>query len=434
MIAEMHERVIDSETGIIRYLTDIPIEPGEPQIFNFSAKMCDSRQYLPVGCYDSNGGAGLTREQAYSAAAGEAIERYCSSVYFHDEFYFGSYRDISKMARAIGPDRLTLFDERQSDARFPQFTDETRICWTQGRSLSNTQPVWLPACLVYIPYYPFYRDRGEVSIGPSISTGQACASTYAESVLRGICEVVERDAFSIAWLNRLPLPKLEIASSRLLERIYRERFDRKNLEYTLFDMTTDVQIAAVLCLLIDFGRDPAMICTGGAAHLNPEMAAVKALTEAAQTREWAKMLGNRAEPLIFETDFSNVDDFEKHVVLYAYGDMLSNVAFLRESKATRPFSDLPVHEPDNSEAAAAHAAAAIEAVNAEVLVVDITSEDVAPCGYSVVKAFIPEMQQLEGDHAHRFLGGKRLYEVPRRLGYLVESSYENLNTAPHPYP
>jgi ribosomal protein S12 methylthiotransferase accessory factor len=59
---------------------------------------------------------------------------------------------------------------------------------------------------------------------------------------------------------------------------------------------------------------------------------------------------------------------------------------------------------------------------------------VAETGFRVVKVFIPGMQQIEGDHTHRLLGGRRLFEVPRRLGYPAAAHIAELNPDPHPYP
>jgi ribosomal protein S12 methylthiotransferase accessory factor len=70
----------------------------------------------------------------------------------------------------------------------------------------------------------------------------------------------------------------------------------------------------------------------------------------------------------------------------------------------------------------------------EMYAVDLTTPDVASCGYFVVKVLIPSLQPLEGDHSHRFLGGNRLYTLPERLGYPGERSFESLNPLPHPYP
>ena len=429
------EKVLDSETGIIRWVSEIPIDPGEPEIFNFSAKMCDSGKIFPVGCFDSNGGAGLTREAAFRAAVGEAIERYCCSIYFPDELFLGNHTEISKRSRALSPNEVALFHPRQKEhIRYAWWTKDTPLCWTEGVSLKTREPVLIPACLVYIPYYPFYRQRGELTVASSISTGQASAFARNAALLSGIYEVVERDAFMITWRNRLNVPRVDINSSPLVRRIYEEKLKREYLEYSLFNMTTDLNIPAILCMIVDNSRQPPIICFGGAANLSPEKAALKALVEAVQTREWAKFMGNQPRPMIIESDYSNIDDFEKHVFLYAYGNMLHAVSFLRESLQVVPFSALPDHAMGDTGKELRFALAALEAQGYEAFAVDLTTPDVAESGFSVVKVLIPLLHPMEGDHTHPYLGGRRLYEVPRKLGYPVEHNFESLNRDPHPYP
>jgi ribosomal protein S12 methylthiotransferase accessory factor len=429
------DRLVDSETGIIRWLSEIPIEPGEPEVFNFSAKMSDSSRYHPVGCYDTNGGAGLTRDAAFYAALGEAVERYCCSVYFPDCLSLGSYRDVARRMRALHPREIALFHPAQRDKiRYAWFTEDTTLSWTEGRSLTANEPILIPACLVFIPYFPFSRHKGEVAIASSISTGQACALTLGQALLGGLYEIVERDAFMISWLNRLPLPRLDIASSPIVSRIFRERFQREHLEYSLFQMATDIEIPAVLCMMIDRSHDSPLISFGGAANLDAEKATVKALVEAAQTREWAKFLGMSSKPVIIENDYSNIDDFDKHVFLYAYGDMMQAIEFLLDSP-----KEIPLREIGDGTAPAGaeelqRALAAVEAKCYEIMVVDLTTPDVRQCGYNVVKVLIPQLQAMEGDYTHRYLGGSRLYEVPAKLGFVGASSYETLNPFPHPYP
>ena len=209
------ERAIDPVTGIVRFVSEIPLEAGEPEIFNYSVKMCDSRRFFPVGCYDHNGGAGLTREQARMAAVGEAIERYCSSVYFPDELLLSARSELDDRTRAIAPGDIALFHPEQRGAiGYAWFTDQTRLSWTRGYSVTRNAPVLVPACLTYVPYHPFWGDCGEETIGPSITTGQAAGANYRDALLGGIYEIVERDAFMITWLNRLPVPRIIIEFER----------------------------------------------------------------------------------------------------------------------------------------------------------------------------------------------------------------------------
>jgi ribosomal protein S12 methylthiotransferase accessory factor len=71
----------------------------------------------------------------------------------------------------------------------------------------------------------------------------------------------------------------------------------------------------------------------------------------------------------------------------------------------------------------------------DVLVVDLTTRDVAEAGFRVARVLIPGLQPLHGDHRFRFLGGKRLYQVPRVLGYPQEcTTEESLWPWPHPFP
>lgn len=429
------DRVVDRVSGIVRFVSEIPLEAGEPKIFNYSAKMCDSRKLFPVGCYDRNGGAGLTREEARLAALGEAVERYCSSIYFPDELLIGSYREVGRKTRALAPGELAIFHpEQRGHVGYSWFTEDARLCWISGGSVTRNEPVLIPACLTFVPYHPFWAQRGEETIGPSITTGQAAASSYRDAVLGGIYEIVERDAFMITWLNRLPVPRIDIDSSPRVAEIFCTRLARPNLRYTLHSLATDLGIPSILCVLIDTQCDPAMVCTGGAANLNPEKAAVKALVEAVQTREWAKYMGHRRKPFVIESDYSNLNDFDKHVLLYAYGDMSSAVEFLIDAPTICSFSDLPDLSTGTVAGDLRLAKELVECSGQEILVVDLTTGDVGQAGFRVVKVFIPGAQQIEGDHAHRLLGSCRLFEVPRRLGYPVVSSLNEFNPDPHPYP
>lgn len=437
MIARSHASClspVDERTGLIRWVFDIPIQPGEPRVFNCSVKMADTVRYTSLPCYDNNGGSGITREAARNSAIGEGIERYCASIYDAADLIFGTARDLSLRYSVCSPDTFALFHPTQR-TKFAAFTVDTPLSWVWGYSLIRQEPVLVPACLIYMPYSPCFLDRGEQGIAPAISTGLACARSREESLLKGICEVIERDAFMITWLNRLPMPRVEIASSPALHALYRDRLQRDGLNYVLVNMTTDIPVPSFLCLLIDERRSPPMVCVGGASGLNPVQAASKAMLEAVQTREWAKFLGGTDRNFSFASDFSDIRDFEDHVALHAYGNMLSSVQFLT--------TDNPVFTTDCwQNNASGNWSTDLEQVlhllaehHLEVIALDLTSLDVAECGYYVTKVLIPTLQPLHADHSERFLGGSRLYQVPRRLGVTsMDTTLDQLNPDPHPYP
>lgn len=425
---------VDDSTGLIRWVLDIPAEPGEPKVFNASVKMADTTRYNAQPCYDNNGGSGLTRHDARGAAMGEGLERYCCSVFDSSALICGPADELSGDHELCPPARFALFHPDQP-GRHPLPDGATPLAWTWGWSLVHRRPVLVPACLVYMPYFPQFPHRGEQVAGPAMSTGLACARSLDEAVLKGVYESVERDAFMIAWCNRLRVPQVDVESHPDLRRLYHERLARDGLRYVVLHTTTDLPVPSFVCLLVDDRRTPAMICVGGAAGLDPVVAAAKAMTEAVQTREWAKFLGGRGRKFEFAPDFADIRDFEDHVALYAYGDMAHAVAFLTENDAD------PVSDCWDS-ASAGDVAADLATVVAilgdrgvEVLALDLTTPDVAQCGYHVARAVAPELQPLDADYNHRFLGGRRLYEVPARMGHASgPTSIETLNPYPHPYP
>ena len=71
--------------------------------------------------------------------------------------------------------------------------------------------------------------------------------------------------------------------------------------------------------------------------------------------------------------------------------------------------------------------------NYNVLFKDITTPDIRQLGFFSIKIFIPQLIQLAGSYPFYFLGGKRLYEVPKKLGF-NSKEYDELNKYPHPFP
>jgi ribosomal protein S12 methylthiotransferase accessory factor len=70
-----------------------------------------------------------------------------------------------------------------------------------------------------------------------------------------------------------------------------------------------------------------------------------------------------------------------------------------------------------------------------VLVADVTSADVAQLGFHVVRAIVPGYHRLCMGHVLRSLGGRRLWEIPQRLGYEgISRAAGGDNPLPHPFP
>ena len=423
---------VDPVTGLIKWVYDLPVEPGEPALFNAAVKMADTSRYLGVPCYDQNGGSGLTRKSARQAAIGEGLERYCASACDPGRLIFGTANDLSRHHECVPPESFALFHPEQQ-APYPIFTRDLPIAWIEGVSLIHHRPMLVPACLVCLPYQPQFLDQGEQGVGAAISTGLACGTTVEAALMSGICECIERDAVMLTWLNRLPMPTADITASPKLASLYHERFARDGLRYWLIDITTDLPVPTMLCLVIDERTDPPMISAGGASSLDPVHAATKAMIEAVQTREWGKVLPGDKAPAL-RADYANVRDFEDHVVLYAHGDMLPSLDFLNKA-APRQATSWNSSGSGNLHHDLQMVLDMLRHHQIEVIALDLTTPDVAACGYSVVKVLMPALIPLYADYRERYLGGQRLYEVPRILGFTSENTtLASINPDPHPYP
>ena len=93
------------------------------------------------------------------------------------------------------------------DSRFHPFTDDTPVAWVEGGELPGGAPAFLPAELVYLGAA---SPPGATSVGYATSSGLACGETPAQALVRGLFELLERDAFMILWSGRLSLPLLEL--------------------------------------------------------------------------------------------------------------------------------------------------------------------------------------------------------------------------------
>jgi ribosomal protein S12 methylthiotransferase accessory factor len=420
--------VLDRRTGLVSGYRTIRLDPGSPSVFVATARMAQTPWSLAHGEVDVNSGAGLTEADAVQAAVAECVERYCAGVVDRNRLLVGSWHELSERESLVPPSEIALFaDWQQKLLPRPAFDKDSVVSWIAGSSLVSGRRRWVPAALVYIPY--LVQDD-EAIPGPAISTGLACGTTRLRAIAAGLQECVERDAVAIAWVNRLEVPRLHCDETWATS-LFAEHFDRPNLHYELYCIRTDIDTPTVLCLLRDDNFDPPMHCVGGAARFDVRYAIRKALIECVQGWTWARHerleLGPRPTPSSFE----DITSFGDRVRLYACADMTEAVSFLTMSSREVRLSDVERRvAPDDQ--VVRRLAAEVAAAGSDVIVVDLTSPEIAELGLCVVKVFCPALEQLEGDHRYRLLGGNRWRSVPEKLGQPRHRGA--LNPWPHPYP
>ena len=219
-------------------------------------------------------GKGATKPQAKASAMMEAFERYSAEQQLIDneKIVFGPFKEIQG---AVDPKSLILPSNSHG-------IDNKEISWVKAVNAANDEEFLLPSNAVYHPYYP----KKDQFLFKSNTNGLASGNVIEEAVFHGITEVVERDAWSI--FEALRQPKREVNCQNTDNSLIRDvlaKFQKASVDIKLIDLTADVKIPTMAAVSDDTVlKDPALLTLGVGTHLDPEVAAIRALTEVAQSR------------------------------------------------------------------------------------------------------------------------------------------------------
>lgn len=180
------------------------------------------------------------------------------------------------------------------------------ISWVRGHDLMNEESVLVPMFLA--GYHMYFHETPCYPI--ATTNGIASGNSYEEAVCHALCEVIERDDWTIADLvsNRLsrvlvngalgPVespavaawfrdlhPNIELASLPPRAQALVDRFDAAGLCLELKNITSATGIPSVLAVVAeDVAPTFSHSHYGLGTHPDAEVAAVRAVTEVAQSR------------------------------------------------------------------------------------------------------------------------------------------------------
>ncbi len=217
-------------------------------------------------------GKGTTETEARVSVIMEAVERFSAEVdNFEESLAFESYGRLSANDNAVDPMDLIL----------PGFlSSETKIEWCSSWDLLNDEKVFVPANAVFHPYTP---TQGTWQLFRSNTNGLASGNVMEEAIFHGLMEVIERDAISIAESDRSPGLGIEVCPGRVAEIV--KMFERQGIRIQLWWLPTDTGVPTVVAASDDEKlRDASLLVMGAGSHSDPEIAALRALTEVAQSR------------------------------------------------------------------------------------------------------------------------------------------------------
>ncbi len=414
------------EQGVLGEVATRFVFPDEPQFYQY---MC----YRSV-CGNTKKGAGFGcseyESQAFVSAVAEAIEHYCILYEQQDKYIKDSYKNLKKSA--LDPVRFVPFTETQmKQPEMDKFrvTHETVLNWIEGFSVTRNKRVLVPASLVYAMYDS--KSYNEPIIRFNISTGAACGSDKDFALYRGICEIIERDAYMISFINDIPKSKVDIKGNDVLSTFVR-RIERYDLEVNILSTQLDSSVFTFACLIFDkTGSGPA-VSTGISGRLEPEAAITSAVLEAVRRHNAARDRFFREKPLPVPKKISH-DWFLLNKQLWWAAPHMINKAKSFIGNETTAYNKFAHFSFASDKEKVAFLIEELRKQACEVILVDVTIPQVKKLGLCVLKILIPEMVPLWWDERFRYENIKRLYDIPTKLGYSA-GLFKNLHEfSIHPF-
>ena len=406
------EHHVSSYLGVISLL--LPVA-GDDGMFSYSARHPFTRPVSPADLRSQlrglSGGKGPTDAEARVSAMAEAIERYCGTWRPDRQEHRASFAQHGPGA-AVRLSDMLLFSPRQYANRrqlnpglshfhrIPEpVADDMVISWTDGWSLTSDRPVALPAAYCWYGH----PSLASAPVCGADSNGCAAGDSLEDAVLRGFCELAERDSVALWWYHRSLMPGVDLRSSgdswigRVLE-TFEERLQR---ELWVLDITTDLGVPSFAAVSRHTRRPTEDIIVGFGADLDPAVAVRRAVSELCQF-------------------LPSVAVFDGGRTRYGLADPAAAAWFSTARVAEQPWLLPSPSLPAGPAAAGAHdvprdAAACVRrcvdlasAAGLDVIVVDQTRPDIE---LAVARVVVPGLR-----HFWRRLGPGRLWDVPAGLG------------------
>jgi ribosomal protein S12 methylthiotransferase accessory factor len=351
--------------------------------------------------------------------------------------------------QAVDPRVCGLYSEAFYQ-RFPavkRFRSDRPIPWVWGYSLRDRRPVLVPEILTY------YHAPGGVEnrFVQESSNGCAAGGSLAEAAYFGLMEVVERDAFLIAWYGRAALPEIDptigadTRTRALVDRLgmygYRARF---------FDARISFPIPVVVAVAQRVGPGTGALCFGAGASLDPQAALAAGLREIATDAVNLPWRTGLAEEKLraMAADFDQVEVLHDHPLLYGLPEMARHAAFLLDDPPGGPGPRITLSALREQTAAAGLApahdlredvercVAVLAGGGFDTVVVDQTMPEQRDIGAFTASVIVPGLVPIDfGQSRQRALNLTRTRTALRAAGRLAHDlEPEELNQAPHPFP
>jgi ribosomal protein S12 methylthiotransferase accessory factor len=448
--------LLNSRTGIIIRTAQVEHHQAIPtELITVQTHVARMNRLYPSWHNDafSAGSVFGNAEQAYQSAIGEAVERYCGNYMLRAAPEFASYHDLMGRGQyALDPEQLVLFSEAMyatPGCPFVPFTRDTRTYWVHGYSLSRDCPAWLPASLVYVNWH-----TSEYTDGPPTNStyypGIAAGTNREQALMSAIGELIERDSTAVWWMNRQPLPAIQLPPE--LAAIWHGTPTELGQRAWAILLPNEFDIPVVASVVEQTAEQ--FLTIGFASRPDPAQAITKAWAEALTLQEGSRDIhdpngltrqsiawgwlpdsslkpwrADRAYMDDYRADFRDITQLMAQQQFFLDPRAIERIRPWIDVPATMPFAALPRIETPSL----AGYQQRIEQCDYEIFYADLTTPDVAITGFSVVRVLIPGLAP-NFPAAFPPTGKRRVQEAAVRLGWRTTPLAEDeLNYMPMPH-
>ncbi|RFS83502.1 cyclodehydratase [Actinomadura spongiicola] len=372
----------------------------------------------------------------------EGLERYAGGQRRGlDDVVVDTYERLAP--DALDPRDCGVYDDEvyRSDPMFTAFAPDQPISWVWGYSLRDERPLLVPE---RISYY-MERRAGDGDFVHECSNGCAVGGCLEEAVLFGMLELIERDAFLLAWYSGARLPEIDPETvPDPSARIMMDRVRMHGYDVRLFDNRVDLPVPVVTAVAVRRDGGVGTLCFAAGAGLDPAAAVRGALCEIASyiptMPERVTRLGDELTGMA--RDFSKVSHLTHHAALFGLPEMAPHA---RTFLADRPLQDMGDLYRDwerdrprtlNLLDDMRFCRDLLVGAGFDVIAVDQTAPEQAISGLRNVCVIVPGLVPIDfGWSKQRVLRMSRLKTAFRQAGRRSDDLRdEEVHRVPHPFP
>lgn len=353
-------------------------------------------------------GKGQTVEQSQASAMCEALERYCATTWADRDLITATYADVRDCA--LSPNELVEFTP-ESFSRFKNATSNPQNCrnifghermrpfgadlpmhWVRGFSLIKNKPVLVPA---YQTLIFAEAPQNVFTCAPMNTDGLSLGNNLEEAVLQGFYEGLERDAIMIFMRNMVSLPDVDLdtTASPFVGKI-RAICDDNGIDLSVKDFTSDFGIPVYFAQFYDERNNPDYFF-GFGSHLDPDIALVRAITEAFQGRSSYAWLKKH-----FAKELNGAKVLPPHAALITAGPKAVSIHEHQTRASENLKTDL------------AFCLERVKSLGMDVVVVDLSVPEI---DFTAVKVLIVGSAYCDTQENPFFLSS-RVFSVPQKMG------------------